>query len=234
MDKPPILLVERRRSAHKSYADALRKRYMVTSVISGKQALALAPGVRPLAIVVDAISMNSPGDRIVRLLKDGQGAPVVHLAEQTARSDADVVLQSPVSARKLTSALDRLIAPAKSGPDALVIGPFRMDVERRVLLVDGVEKQLTPKLALLVEVFLRHPGETLDRKQLMERVWQTDYMGDTRTLDVHIRWIRSAIERDPAHPQYLKTVRGIGYRLEVGPAAPLAEPAVRGRARSIR
>jgi DNA-binding response OmpR family regulator len=216
MDKPHILLVERRRSAHQSFAAALRKRYQVSSVISGKQALATAATLRPAAIILDAISMNSPGDRIARLLKEGQPAPVIHLVEKTSRSGADTVLTAPVSARKLTIALERLIAPARHGPDALVVGPFRMDVERRVLVVHGVEKQLTPKLAMLVEMFLRHPGETLDRKRLMEQVWQTDYMGDTRTLDVHIRWIRSTIEADPAHPQYLKTVRGIGYRLELG------------------
>ncbi|MFN8377284.1 MAG: response regulator transcription factor [Anaerolineae bacterium] len=231
MEKPHILLVERRRSAHKSLADALRKRYQVTSVISGKQAVAVAGSLHPSVIVVDSISLNSPGDRIVRLVKDEQPAPVIHLAEKTVRSDADVILEAPVSARKLTSALDRLIAPVKHGPAALVVGPFRMDTDRRVLVVDGKETQLTPKLALLVEVFLRHPGETLGRKQLMEQVWQTDYMGDTRTLDVHIRWIRRVIETDPAHPHYLKTVRGTGYRLEVGQPSPAPTSSVKSRGR---
>jgi DNA-binding response OmpR family regulator len=229
MDKPHIVLVERRRSAHKSFADALRKRYQVSSVISGKQALATAVELRPVAIVVDAISMNSPGDRIVHALKVGQPAPLVHLVETALSSDADVLLEAPVSVRKLTTALDRLTAPARTGSDALVVGPFEMDIPRRVLRVSGKEKQLTPKLALLVEVFLRHPGETLDRRQLMERVWQTDYLGDTRTLDVHVRWIRSLIETDPAHPQYLKTVRGIGYRLEVNAAEPVPTAPVKTR-----
>lgn len=219
MEKPHILLVERRRSAHKSFADALRKHYQVTSVISGKQALAGAADLRPVALIVDAISLNSPGDRIVHLLKTEQRAPVVHLVEGAKPSQADVLLQGPVSVRKLTLALERLIAPVKANTqDVLTVGPFRMDVARRVLNVDGKETQLTPKLALLVEYFLRHAGDTLDRRQLMEHVWQTDYLGDTRTLDVHIRWIRRAIESDPAHPRYLKTVRGIGYRLELPPA----------------
>lgn len=149
------------------------------------------------------------------------------------RSDADVLLEAPVSARRLTGALDRLTAPAMRGSDALVVGPFEMDIPRRVLRISGKEKQLTPKLALLVEVFLRHPGETLDRRQLMERVWQTDYLGDTRTLDVHVRWIRSLIETDPAHPQYLKTVRGIGYRLEVNMAEPVPATAAKPRRVSV-
>lgn len=232
MDKPQILLVERRRSAHKSFVEALRKRYDITIVNSGTQALTTAPGLRPVAIIVDAISMNSPGDRIVRLLKDGQPAPVIHLAEKSLRSAADVVLTGPVTSRRLLMALDRLIAPSKHSADALEVGPFRMDVARRMLVVSGHEHQLTPKLAQLVEVFLRNPGATLARKQLMERVWQTDYLGDTRTLDVHVRWIRRIIETDPAHPQYLKTVRGIGYRLEIGPPAPAAP--VRAGARSAQ
>lgn len=215
MEKPHILLVERRRSAHKSFAEALRRRFQVTSVISGKQAVALAVSLHPSVIVVDSISLNSPGDRIVRLIKAEQPAPVIHLAEQPIPSEADVLLEAPVSTRRLTAALGRLIAPARNAPAALVVGPFHLDAERRVLVMSGRETQLSPKLAQLFEVFLRHPGETLDRKQLMEVVWQTDYMGDTRTLDVHIRWIRRVIEADPAHPRYLKTVRGTGYRLEI-------------------
>jgi DNA-binding response OmpR family regulator len=222
MDKPHILLVERRRSAHKSFVEPLKKRYDITIVNSGTQALTSAPGLRPAAVIVDAISMNSPGDRIVRALKDGQPAPVIHLVERPLRSEADVVLIGPVTSRRLLMTLDRLIAPSRNAADALVVGPFRMDVARRVLVVSGQEHQLTPKLAQLVEVFLRNPGATLARKQLMERVWQTDYLGDTRTLDVHVRWIRRIIESDPAQPQYLRTVRGIGYRLEIGPPVPAA------------
>ncbi|HYO87983.1 MAG TPA: response regulator transcription factor [Candidatus Limnocylindrales bacterium] len=225
MEKPQILLVERHRSAHQSFAAALKKRYTVISVMSGKQALVIAESLHPAALIVDAISLNSPGDRIVRMLKSEQSEPVIHLAQSLERSDADVLLNAPVSTRKLNATLDRLIAPLKTNAhDALIVGPFHMDIVRRVLVVDDKQTQLTPKLALLVEVFLRNPGATLDRKQLMERVWQTDYLGDTRTLDVHIRWIRRAIEADPAHPRYLKTVRGIGYRLEL-PAPAVALPA---------
>ncbi|MCA9909541.1 MAG: winged helix-turn-helix domain-containing protein, partial [Anaerolineae bacterium] len=89
------------------------------------------------------------------------------------------------------------------------------------------ETILTPKLSQLVEIFLRHPGQTLDRKLLMAQVWDTDYLGDTRTLDVHIRWFRRAVEDNPSKPLYLKTVRGIGYRLELpdmDDSAPELEP----------
>src|SRR5262249_26377608 len=88
-------------------------------------------------------------------------------------------------------------------------------LSRRVLFVGGQEIQLTPKQALLFEIFMQHPGEVLDRKILMEKVWQTNYLGDTRTLDVHIRWIREAIESNPGKPRYLRTIRGVGYCFEV-------------------
>jgi DNA-binding response OmpR family regulator len=99
--------------------------------------------------------------------------------------------------------------------EIILCGPLAMNLSRRVLVANGQETQLTPKLALLVELFLRNPGKTLDRRALMEHVWQTDYLGDTRTLDVHIRWFRRAIETDPGNPLYIKTVRGVGYRLEL-------------------
>ncbi len=90
-----------------------------------------------------------------------------------------------------------------------------MNRARRLLVVDGQETELTPKQALLIEMFFTNPGVTLDRRTLMEKVWQTDYLGDTRTLDVHVRWVRQMLEDDPSKPQYLQTVRGVGYRLEV-------------------
>ena len=79
---------------------------------------------------------------------------------------------------------------------------------------NGREKRLTPKAASLLEVFLKHPEETLDRAFLMRQVWDTDYIGDTRTLDVHVRWVREAIEPEPGKPCHILTVRGVGYRFE--------------------
>jgi DNA-binding response OmpR family regulator len=81
------------------------------------------------------------------------------------------------------------------------------------------ERHLTPKQALLLELFMRHPGEVLTREFLMKRVWNTDYTGDTRTLDVHIHWVREAIEEDTGSPRYLHTVRGVGYRFQVPASA---------------
>ncbi len=196
---------------------ALEKRYRVLVAASGKRALALAQAQPPQVVVLDAVSMRTPGDRICQELRDGlKNVPIVHYhpgPKESAQSRADVVLFPPFSPRKLLSAVARLL-PAQD--DTLVnCGPFAVNLARRVLLVDGQETQLTPKQASLVEIFFRHPGQTLERKILMEKVWNTDYLGDTRTLDVHVRWLRKVIEADPSKPRYLLTVRGVGYRLEV-------------------
>jgi DNA-binding response OmpR family regulator len=79
----------------------------------------------------------------------------------------------------------------------------------------GKNTRLTPRLALLLQLLIEHRGEVVERETLFKRVWETDYTGDTRTLDVHISWLRRAIELDPNHPKFLHTVRGVGYRLDV-------------------
>lgn len=226
-----VLLVESIRAKRTSFADALKKRYDVVSAPSGKQALQQAAQQAPDIVVLDAISMRTNGHRICESLRKAlSGVPIIHLhpGPPTANANcADVILYPTFTSRKLVNSIERLLQP----PDDAVIvcGPFSVHVGRRVLTANGQETQLTPKLAQLVETFMRNPGQTLDRRYLMEKVWDTDYLGDTRTLDVHIRWIRRAIESNPSKPQYLKTIRGVGYRLEVPDARPVsatAEPTI--------
>jgi DNA-binding response OmpR family regulator len=216
-----VLIVERGHAQRSSYVDALQRRYEVITASSGKQAIEIASKQPPHAVILDAISMRTPGERICQQLRDHiVHTPLIHLhpgEKGTAESCADVILFQPFTSRKLANAIERLLreadAPAPNG--IVTVGPFTLNSERRVLVFSGQEQALTPKLVQLVALFLQHPGETLDRKRLMEQVWNTDYMGDTRTLDVHVRWIRRAIEENPGKPLYLKTVRGIGYRLEL-------------------
>ena len=87
--------------------------------------------------------------------------------------------------------------------------------KRAVETEDKGEQRLTPKLALLLEEFLRHPNQLVSRRQLMRNVWHTDYVGDTRTLDVHVRWVRECIEEDPSNPIFLRTIRGKGFILAI-------------------
>jgi len=231
MSKPLVVLVERsRRGSGKAvtgrgqpagFAEALLRRYEVIRVPSGKQAIQTAHERRPHVIVLDALSMKTTGERIARAIKEAVPTiPLIHLPYQAGPeldSPAEIVLREEFTWRKLINAIERL-TQTPVDEQIIACGPFWMDAARRVLMVNGQEYQLTPKLALLVEEFFRHPGEVLNRKTLMERVWQTDYLGDTRTLNVHIRWIRQWIETDPSNPVYLKTVRGIGYRLDVDAA----------------
>lgn len=104
---------------------------------------------------------------------------------------------------------------AKS-PKILRSGNLSLNLENRQLTKGKESKRLTPKECKLLETFISNGGEVLTRKFLMKEVWETDFLDDTRTLDVHIRWLREKIEDDPSNPVYLRTVRGVGYRFEAG------------------
>jgi len=216
MEAARVLFIGRVQVNRLSIATALEKRYQVTIAPSGRIAVDLAHQKSFQVVVLDAASMRTPGDRICLDLRQRLGKmPIIHIhpgTKKEAQSAADIVLFQPFTARRLLNCVDRLLQPPNE--ELITYGPFSVNLDRRVLIVNGQETQLTPKQSLLVETFLRHPGEVLDRKTLMEKVWQTDYLGDTRTLDVHIRWIREVIENDPGKPRYLRTVRGVGYCLE--------------------
>ncbi|PJF27591.1 MAG: hypothetical protein CUN53_03445 [Phototrophicales bacterium] len=223
MTKPNLILVERKSGRDtESYLTPLKRHFEVICVSSGKQALEQS---MPDAIVLNALSLHSPGARIARQLKVRMpSVPLIHLLLRSGEeSPADAVFCPPFTSRKLISAIKRLLRPAETvtTPESVLrCGHVTLNLSRRVLIIDGHETALTPKLAALVEAFLRHPGETLDRRWLMKRVWNTDYMEDTRTLDVHVRWFRRVIEPNPNQPCYLKTVRGVGYRLDIDVSPP--------------
>lgn len=212
-----IVLIGRTQVKGASFPGSLQKRYDLTIVANGKRAAELAAEYKPHIIILDAVSLRTPGDRICRNLRSAlPDLPLIHIhpgPKKKSDGPADVVLHPPFSSRKLINAIERLIT--LSDDKIIACGPFSLNLERRTLVGPQQETQLTPKVAQLMQVFMQHPGETLDRKTLMTEVWETDYMGDTRTLDVHVRWIRKAIEDNPGKPRYLKTVRGIGYCLQI-------------------
>ncbi|NWF67845.1 MAG: response regulator transcription factor [Chloroflexi bacterium] len=226
-DEAHILIIGSLRLKNGELVNALRKRYDVCFVASGKEALAYSAQRLPQALVLDAVSLRTPGIRICQTLRAQLGAvPILHLhpgPKDDAQSCADALLFAPITARRLLYSLNRLLNTHKE--ETLTCGPFQMNVTRRMLYARGQETQLTPKQTLLLEIFLRHPSQTHSRKTLMEKVWQTDYLGDTRTLDVHIRWLRQVLEHDSTNPQFLKTVRGVGYKLEIGDEG-MGEPAL--------
>jgi len=169
-------------------------------------------------IVLDSPSLRFSCRRFCDALRNADlETPVLMLLPEGAKIDRSIGarahLRYPFSAKKLTNRIARLL-PAPDG-DLLRVGDVTLNIEQRCVVRGDRESHLTPKQACLLEVFLRHPGEILTRSYLMKQVWNTDYMGDTRTLDVHIHWVRKAIEEDHKSPVYLRTIRRVGYRFEV-------------------
>lgn len=196
---------------------SLERHWKVEIAPSGKQALQYADTHTIDIIIVDAVSMRTSGERICQTIKAKfPDCPMIHLHPKTQYDTpkiADVTLCAPVSARKLIGFVNRLLEDETSA--TIQCGPFKMNPTTRTLTAHGQEVQLNPKLAELLELFFKHPNQVLDRETIMKQVWDTNYMGDTRTLDVHIRHARNVLENGHKRPQFLKTVRGVGYCLEV-------------------
>ncbi len=123
------------------------------------------------------------------------------------------VLRMPFTPRKVINRVNK-VTECLLG-NVITVGNLSLNIDQRCVTRDDIVHRLTPRQAKLLEVFMRHADKTLTRQFLMETVWETNYMGDTRTLDVHVRWIRERIEENPSSPRYLRTVRGIGYRFGI-------------------
>jgi DNA-binding response OmpR family regulator len=221
-----VLLIESARFNGVSFAAALKRRYQVQIAHSGKQGLSMAEESRPDVIVLDAASLRTSGDRICARFRASLGElPIIHICAHDhakAESPADVLLALPFTPRKLINRIERFVVMPEG--ELLEAGPFSLNLAKQTLTAPWNEKKLTPKLVALMEAFMRSPNQTLERREIMQKVWNTDYMGDTRTLDVHIRWIRKIVEPNPRKPQYIMTVRGIGYRLALPGAEPEPDP----------
>jgi DNA-binding response OmpR family regulator len=123
------------------------------------------------------------------------------------------VLTLPFTQRKLVNRIGPLLPVDEGG--LLKVGPIELDLETQVVRTLGKKTVLTPRLIRLLRMLMDHKGEVVERDTLFKKVWRTNYTGDTRTLDVHISWLRQAIEKDPKKPKMLNTIRGLGYRLDV-------------------
>jgi DNA-binding response OmpR family regulator len=218
MKTTKVLLIEGPRSNGVSFAASLKRKYLLQVAYSGKQGLALAAEKQADVVILDAASLRTSGDRICNRLRMivGETIPIIHIRStdpSSAHSPANIVLTPPFTARKLINRIERFIVPPEvpTGGKILEVGPFVLNLEQQTLTTPWVEKKLTPKLLDLMELFLRNLNQILDRKQIINTVWKTDYMGDTRILDVHIHWIRKMIEPNPRKPRYITTVRGVGY-----------------------
>jgi len=215
-----ILWIEGKRAEGPSFVPNLRKKgYAVEVVSTGVAALEQLLNIDPDLAVVHAASLRSSGKRICRSMREkANGLPIVLInsADQPfAKEDvcANVVLTLPFTYRKLLNRIVPLL-PGDGG-SMLHVGPIRLDAGKKRVRCQGREARLTPRLIHILRILMQHPGEVLERGELFRQVWETEYTEDTRTLDVHISWLRRAIEEDPRNPQFLKTIRGVGYRLDI-------------------
>ncbi len=183
---------------------------------TGSAALAFLEQHSPHLVLVDAASMRTSGKRICQSIRENvPGLPIlaiVNKEQSEIRLDADVVLVQPFTLQKLLNRIRPLLPT--DNKNMLVAGPLYLDLEQRWVRHHNRQISLTPRLVILLKVLMEHAGEVIDREELFKLVWDTAYTGDTRTLDVHISWLRQALEEDPRHPRFIKTVRGVGYRLD--------------------
>lgn len=214
-----ILLVEGKRADRPSFMGGLGKKgFQVESVPNGASALKALKEFDPKAIVIDAASMRTSGIRICASIRKAVGkTPIVLIIaadEKNINEDcADEVLRMPFTVQKLSNRLKPFMSMKEN--KQLVVGPIKLDLKERWVHCNGRSERLTPRLFMLLKTFLYHPGKILLRDELFRELWETDYLGDTRSLDVHISWLRQAIEPDPRNPSLIKTERGIGYKLDV-------------------
>jgi two-component system response regulator RegX3 len=223
-----VLVVE----DEESFSDALsymlrREGYEVEIAATGPDALSAFDRSGADLVLLDLMLPGLSGTEVCRELRSRSHVPIIMVTARDTEVDkvvglelgADDYVTKPFSSRELVARI-RAVMRRGAEPEDLMTstveaGPVRMDVERHVVSVDGQQVSMPLKEFDLLELLLRNAGRVLTRGQLIDRVWGADYVGDTKTLDVHVKRLRAKIEPDPANPKYLVTVRGLGYKFEV-------------------
>ena len=222
-----VLVVE----DEESFSEALtymleREGYEVVVAGDGNSALDQFEQVGPDLVLLDLMLPGLPGTEVCRQIRTKSQVPIIMLTAKDGEVDkvvglelgADDYVTKPFSSRELLARL-RAVLRRHSDleellPAAVEAGPVRLDVERHVVTVRGQQVTMPLKEFDLLEILVRNAGRVLTRAQLIDRVWGSDYVGDTKTLDVHVKRLRAKVEVDPAHPVHLVTVRGLGYKFE--------------------
>ncbi|PRY00728.1 response regulator transcription factor [Allonocardiopsis opalescens] len=222
-----VLVVE----DEESYSDALsymlrKEGFEVAVAPTGTAALETFDRTGADLVLLDLMLPGLPGTEVCRTLRQKSNVPVIMLTAKDSEIDkvvglelgADDYVTKPFSSRELVARIRAVLRRRGEDevmlPTTLEAGPVRMDVERHVVTVRGDGVQLPLKEFELLEVLLRNAGRVLTRMQLIDRVWGADYVGDTKTLDVHVKRLRAKIEPDPGNPRFIVTVRGLGYKFE--------------------
>ena len=222
-----VLIVEDEESLADPLAYLLRKEgFEVTVVADGPSALAEFDRAGADIVLLDLMLPGMSGTEVCKHLRARSSVPVIMVTARDSEIDkvvglelgADDYVTNPYSARELIARIRAVLRRGADADDAgervLEAGPVRMDIERHIVTVDGLQVPMPLKEFELLAFLMRNRGRVLTRGQLIDRVWGADYVGDTKTLDVHVKRLRSKIEPDPANPVRLLTVRGLGYKLE--------------------
>ena len=222
-----ILMVEDEESLSDPLAYLLgREGFDVTVVADGVRAVAEFDRSGADLVLLDLMLPGQSGTEVCKQIRQRSTVPIIMLTAKDAEIDkvlglelgADDYVTKPYSSRELVARI-RAVLRRRAEPEELITatvaaGPVRMDVERHVVHVGGEPVAMPLKEFELLEMLLRNAGRVLTRGQLIDRVWGSDYVGDTKTLDVHIKRLRSKVEPEPSAPQHIVTVRGLGYKFE--------------------
>ncbi|WP_424115807.1 winged helix-turn-helix domain-containing protein [Rothia mucilaginosa] len=223
-----ILIVEDEEALSDPLAFLLGREGFQTIVVdNGLDALPVFDREGADLVLLDVMLPGMSGMEVCRKLREVSSVPIIMLTAKDSELDkvlglelgADDYVTKPYSARELIARIRAVLRRRSAETDSatesvLQGGPVRMDIDRHVVTVNGEEISMPPKEFELLEILLRNVGRVMTRGQLIERVWGADYVGDTKTLDVHIKRLRSKIEPDSSAPQYVVTVRGLGYKFE--------------------
>ena len=223
-----ILIVEDEEALSDPLAFLLGREGFQTIVVdNGLDALPVFDREGADLVLLDVMLQGMSGMEVCRKLREVSSVPIIMLTAKDSELDkvlglelgADDYVTKPYSARELIARIRAVLRRRSAETDSatesvLQGGPVRMDIDRHVVTVNGEEISMPLKEFELLEILLRNVGRVMTRGQLIERVWGADYVGDTKTLDVHIKRLRSKIEPDSSAPQYVVTVRGLGYKFE--------------------
>ncbi len=223
-----ILVVDDETTLRETLVEALEiEGYRAIPAADGREALERFRSDRPDLVLLDLMLPLLSGVEVCRILRAESSVPIIMLTAKDAEVDkvvglelgADDYVTKPFSLRELTARIraifrraDQAAAAAATDAPALIdLGRVQLDLAGHRLVRDGERVAVKPKAFELLAFLVRNPGQVFTRDQLLERVWGYDYAGETRTVDVHIHWLRSEIELDPGAPRLLHTVRGVGY-----------------------
>ena len=221
-----ILLVEDEESFREGLSFMLSKEgYEVITADNGNDAVSKFEQHGADLVLLDVMLPGLSGLDVCKKLRTMTKVPIIMLTAKDTELDkvlgleigADDYITKPFSSRELLArvkAILRRVGGVEEKTSVLEIGPVRVDTERHLVTVEGVEQSLPLKEFDLLVYLMQNAGRVLTRVQLIDRIWGSDYFGDTKTLDVHVKRIRSRIEKDPANPKFIQTIRGLGYKFE--------------------